>query len=186
MCVKAVNSSIALLLLLCIGLWLGGCKATPPAETQEGESEMAIQMVSAAFTEGSGIPKKHTCDGEDISPQLGWSGVPQGTKSLALIMDDPDAPGRVFVHWVLFDIPASLTELPEGTTGSGIAGTNNFRRTGYNGPCPPAGSNHRYFFKLYALDQELKLAAGASKADLEEAMQGHILASGQLMGKYGR
>jgi Raf kinase inhibitor-like YbhB/YbcL family protein len=147
---------------------------------------MVIQMTSAAFTEGSNIPSKHTCDGEDVSPELAWSGVPQGAKSLALIMDDPDAPGRVFVHWVLFNIPASVEELPEGVSGTGLPGTNNFRKTGYNGPCPPSGSAHRYFFKLYALDQELKLPSGASKADLENAMKGHVLAMGQLMGKYGR
>ena len=147
---------------------------------------MAIQIVSAAFTEGSRIPKKHTCDGEDVSPSLEWSGIPQGTKSLALIMDDPDASGKAFVHWLLYNIPGTIEKLPEGAKGTGVPGTNNFRKTGYNGPCPPSGPAHRYVFKLYALDKELKLSAGATKSDVENAMQGHILASGQLMGKYGR
>jgi Raf kinase inhibitor-like YbhB/YbcL family protein len=183
---KAMKSAIALFCLLCLGVTLAGCQATAPQATQEGEGEMAIQISSSAFSEGGNIPKKHTCSGEDVSPPLAWSGVPQGAKSLALIMDDPDAPGKVFVHWVLFNIPANAKELPEGVQGSGIAGVNNFRQTGYNGPCPPPGQTHRYFFKLYALDQELKLSEGASKADVENAMQGHILASGQLMGKYAR
>jgi Raf kinase inhibitor-like YbhB/YbcL family protein len=186
MWVKAAIKPTAYLILLCLGLTLAGCNAAPAEDTQEGEAEMAIQMSSAVFSEGSSIPRKYTCDGEDISPQLGWSGIPGGTKSLALIMDDPDAPGRVFVHWVLFNIPASLAELPEGAKAIGAQGTNNFRKMGYSGPCPPSGSSHRYFFKLYALDQELKLSPGASKADLEDAKKGHILATGQLIGKYGR
>lgn len=182
----AMKTLIALSCLLCLGSWLAGCQAATPQETQEGETEMVIQMVSEAFIEGGKIPEKHTCDGEDVSPPLAWTGVPQGAKSLALIMDDPDAPGKGFVHWVLFDIPAATEALPEGAEGKGVPGTNNFRQTGYNGPCPPASATHRYFFKLYALDQELKLSPGATKADVESAMQGHILASGQLMGKYGR
>jgi Raf kinase inhibitor-like YbhB/YbcL family protein len=166
-------------------LWTG-CR--PPAEKApaEGEVEMAIQVTSTAFNEGSTIPKKHTCDGQDISPQLSWSGVPEGTKSLALIVDDPDAPVGTFVHWVLYDIPADIRELPEGVQGVGVQGTNDFRRSGYNGPCPPRGPAHRYYFKVYALDTTLGLKAGARKADVEKAMQGHILAWGQLMGKYGR
>jgi Raf kinase inhibitor-like YbhB/YbcL family protein len=183
---KAVIAAIALFGFFCLGVSLTSCKRALPEETREGEAEMAIQMVSVAFTEGGQIPSKHTCDGEDLSPELAWSGVPQGAKSLALIMDDPDAPGRVFVHWVLFNIPASIAELPEGVSGIGLPGSNNFRKTGYNGPCPPSGAAHRYFFKLYALDQELKLSSGASKADIEDAMKGHILATGQLIGKYSR
>jgi Raf kinase inhibitor-like YbhB/YbcL family protein len=183
---KAIKTAIALSCLLCLGGLLAGCQATTPQVTQEGEAEMAIQITSAAFSEGGMIPKMYTCSGEDLSPPLAWSGVPQEAKSLALIMDDPDAPGKVFVHWVLFNIPASAMELPEGMQGSGIPGVNNFRLTGYNGPCPPSGQTHRYLFKIYALDQELKLTEGASKADVENAMVGHILASGQLMGKFKR
>lgn len=154
--------------------------------TAEGSEEMAITMTSSAFTDGGAIPKKHTCDGEDVSPALSWSGIPEGTKSLALIMDDPDAPAGTWVHWVLYDLPPDLSGLPEGTQGLGVEGMTSFREPGYGGPCPPRGKPHRYFFKLYALDKILGLKAGASKGDLEKAMQGHILAQGQLMGTYGR
>ena len=181
-----MKAAIVFACLLCLGSMLAGCQPAAPEKTQEGGAEMAIQIVSAVFTEGGQIPEKHTCDGEDVSPPLAWTGIPQGTKSLALIMDDPDAPGKTFVHWVLYNIPAATEKLLEGTRGTGLAGTNNFRKSGYYGPCPPPGSTHRYFFKLYALDRELKLSPGATKADVENAMQGHILASGQLMGKYGR
>ncbi|OGO28237.1 MAG: hypothetical protein A2W33_06950 [Chloroflexi bacterium RBG_16_52_11] len=147
---------------------------------------MAIQLTSKAFTEGDNIPKRFTCDGTNTSPQLAWTGIPNGSKSLALIMDDPDAPGRTFVHWVLYDLPPDLIELAEGYKGVGVAGVNSYRKTSYNGPCPPPGSTHRYYFKLYALDAALNLSSGSTKEDIEKAMQGHILAWGQLMGKYGR
>jgi len=147
---------------------------------------MSITLTSTAFTEGGTIPKKYTCDDANFSPALAWSGVPEGTRSLALIADDPDAPVGTWVHWVLYDLPADLTSLPEGAQGLGTQGTNDFRRAGYGGPCPPKGPAHRYYFKLYALDTQLNLKPGASKADVEKAMKGHILAQGQLMGKYGR
>ena len=147
---------------------------------------MAIQLTSNAFTEGGTIPRRQTCDGEDISPPLSWSGIPPETQSLALIVDDPDAPRGDWVHWVLFDLPPDLGGLPEGISGKGTAGKNDFGRTGYGGPCPPRGSNHRYYFKLYALDQVLGLPSGATKQDVEAAMAGHILAQGQLMGRYSR
>ncbi len=153
---------------------------------------MAIQISSSAFSEGGAIPKSYTCDGEGLSPALSWTGVPSGTQSLALIADDPDAPSGTFVHWVLYDIPGDLASLPGGVAktgtvqGVGIQGTNSARKTGYMGPCPPRGNPHRYFFKLYALDAKLNLKEGASKADVENAMKGHILAQGQVMGKYGR
>lgn len=152
---------------------------------------MSIQITSAAFTEGNPIPKKYTCDGEDASPPLTWSGVPAGAKSLALIADDPDAPVGTWVHWVIFNLPPTLTGLQEGTTKTptvegGVQGNNDFRKTGYGGPCPPRGKPHRYFFKLYALDTSLSLEPGATKAEVEKAMRGHILAQGQLMGTYSR
>lgn len=153
---------------------------------------MTIQITSSAFSEGGKIPQKYTCDGEDASPPLAWSGIPAGTQSLALIADDPDAPVGTWVHWVLYNIPPDLSGLPEGIAktasveDTGLQGNNGFRKAGYGGPCPPKGKPHRYFFKLYALDMILGLEAGASKADLEEAMQGHILAQGQLIGLYGR
>ncbi len=174
------------LLLLGTALIWAGCRPSTEKTLEEGEIDMAIQVTSTAFSEASTIPKKHTCDGQDVSPQLSWSGVPEGTKSLVLIMDDPDAPVGTFVHWVLYDLPPDVKELPEGVQGVGVQGVNDFRRTGYNGPCPPRGPAHRYYFKVYALDTTLGLKAGARKADVEKAMQGHILAWGQLMGKYGR
>lgn len=152
---------------------------------------MAMNLTSSAFTEGTMIPRKYTCDAEDTSPDLKWSGVPKGTQSLALICDDPDAPVGTWVHWVLFNIPADVTALPAGipaeaTLENGARqGKNDFRKLGYGGPCPPGGT-HRYYFKLYALDTRLDLASGSSKAQLLAAMKGHILAEGQLMGKYQR
>ena len=148
---------------------------------------MAIQLSSSAFNEGEPIPVKYTCDGEDVSPPLRWSGVPEGARNLALIADDPDAPRGAFTHWVLFGIPPQVTELAEGQQLSGVAqGHNDFGRTGYGGPCPPRGNPHRYFFKLYALDTDLQLPPGATKQDLLRAMEDHIIAEGQLMGTYQR
>jgi hypothetical protein len=145
-----------------------------------------MKMSSTAFSEGMAIPRKYTCDDQNISPQLAWSGVPAGTRSLALVMDDPDASSGSFVHWVLFDIPSAFSELREGVQRVGVPGSNSFRKLGYNGPCPPPGPAHRYFFKLYALDTILELHPGASKAELESAMQGHTLESAQCMGRYSR
>jgi Raf kinase inhibitor-like YbhB/YbcL family protein len=152
---------------------------------------MAIEIKSPAFSEGGAIPGKYTCDGKDVSPPLSWSGAPAGAKSLALICDDPDAPSGDWVHWVVFDLPSSSTGLPEGVptrdeiAGGGRQGRNDFRKTGYGGPCPPGGT-HRYVFTLFALDRELGLGAGATKAQLSAAMKGHVLAEGRLTGKYSR
>lgn len=179
------SPSIPLLFILFAAV-LAGCRpaASAPAETEK--SQMTLQITSPAFSEGGTIPVKYTCDGENLSPQLDWTSVPQGTQSLALIADDPDAPVGTWVHWVLFDLPPDLTSLPEGVSGTGTQGTNSSKKLIYGGPCPPTGSPHRYYFKLYALDTLFNLEEGASKAELEKAMQGHILAQGQLMGKYGR
>ncbi len=147
---------------------------------------MTIQITSTAFKEGENIPRLYTCDDQNVSPPLAWTNVPTGTASLALIMDDPDAPSGTWVHWVLFNLPASASGMAQGKDGGGTQGKNDFNRLGYGGPCPPRGSNHRYYVKLYALDKILDLKAGASKSQLESAMQGHILAQGQLMGKCGR
>jgi Raf kinase inhibitor-like YbhB/YbcL family protein len=152
---------------------------------------MALEINSPAFSEGEMIPTRYTCDGPDVSPELSWSGVPEAAKSLALICDDPDAPMGTWVHWVLFNIPPSTNglaaEIPTDASLENGArhGTNDFRKMGYGGPCPPGGT-HRYFFKLYALDAELNLESGITKAELLETMQGHILAEGQLMGTYKR
>jgi len=151
-----------------------------------------MKLSSAAFDPGSTIPKKYTCDGPDVSPPLRWSDAPAGTQSFALIADDPDAPVGTWVHWVLYDLPGSAHELAENvpkdeTLPSGARqGRNDFRRIGYGGPCPPRGPAHRYFFKLYALDAKLGLKPGASKTEVEKAMQGHILAQSEVMGRYGR
>jgi Raf kinase inhibitor-like YbhB/YbcL family protein len=150
---------------------------------------MSLKLESTAFVEGGPIPRVYTCDSKDVSPPLSWTGAPEGTKSFALICDDPDS-SKTWVHWVIFDLPAAAASLPEGVppdqrTAGGTQGTNDFRKIGYGGPCPPSGT-HRYFFKLYALDRELKLSSDATKADVERAMQGHVLAESALMGRYAR
>jgi len=179
------SSSISLLFILFAAL-LAGCRSAASTPTETAKSEITLIVTSPAFSEGETVPAKYTCDGSDLSPQLDWTSVPQGTQSLALIADDPDAPVGTWVHWVLFDLPPDLVSLPEGSSGTGTQGTNSFKKLTYGGPCPPKGSPHRYYFKLYALDTLLDLEEGASKAEVEKAMQGHILAQGQLMGKYGR
>lgn len=147
---------------------------------------MTMELSSSAFQEGGSIPTKYTCDGENVSPPLSWSGAPEGTESLALILEDHDAPSGTFVHWVLFNIPPDRNSLTEGDSGGGTSGQTGFREQTYGGPCPPGGSEHRYFFKLYALENTLSVEPGATKSEVEEAMQGQILAQGQLMGTYSR
>jgi Raf kinase inhibitor-like YbhB/YbcL family protein len=152
---------------------------------------MVFELTSAAFAPGEPIPPKYTCDGDDVSPPLEWTDPPAGTQSLALICDDPDAPAGTWVHWVLFNLPAEARALPEAVPAvadlpdGSRHGNNSWRRVGYGGPCPPSGT-HRYFFKLYALDTALDLAAGASKKELLGAMEGHVLAQAELMGTYSR
>ena len=152
---------------------------------------MEIKITSTAFADGGMIPAKYTCDGVDVSPPLQWDAVPEGAKTIALICDDPDAPMGTWVHWVLFNLPAETLNLAENipadkTLPNGAKqGTNDFRKIGYGGPCPPGGT-HRYFFKLYALDAEMDLDAGADKDQLLKAMEGHILGKGKLIGKYKR
>jgi Raf kinase inhibitor-like YbhB/YbcL family protein len=150
-------------------------------------------LTSSSFEQGGGIPSAHTCQGQDLSPPLAWSGVPPGTQSFALIVDDPDAPDpaapkMTWVHWVLYNLPASLTGLKEAVIRSDLpAGTlegqNDWKRTGYGGPCPPIG-RHRYFHKLYALDTVLSDLGRPTKATLEQAMKGHVLGEAVLMGTY--
>jgi Raf kinase inhibitor-like YbhB/YbcL family protein len=153
---------------------------------------MVLAVSSAAFREGEVIPAKYTCQGRDISPPLTWSEPPAGTQSLALIVDDPDAPGGVFNHWVIFKIPADSRELPEAVPAQAelpsgaLQGKNDFGRIGYAGPCPPPGRPHRYQFTVYALDTSLDLTTGAAKKQLLTAMQGHVLARGELSGRYQR
>ena len=158
----------------------------------KGGATMAFSISSPSFQNGKDIPKKFTCDGDDVSPALSWTDPPQGVKSFALIADDPDAPRGTWTHWVLFDLPPSTSNLAEGVPkvgelpDGGRQGVNDFPKIGYGGPCPPPGKPHRYFFKLYALDNKLNLKAGASKQDVEQAIQNHILGKAEAMGKYGR
>ncbi len=153
---------------------------------------MPFHLTSPAFKNGDTIPAKYTCDGPDLSPPLRWTDPPKGTRSFALIADDPDAPVGTWVHWVLFNLPGETAELPEGmptreTLSNGaVQGLNDFKRTGYGGPCPPPGSPHRYYFTLYALDAPLTLRPRATKAQVLDACKGHILGETQLMGTFGR
>ncbi len=149
---------------------------------------MTLTLTSPAFANGATIPKKFTCEGLNISPELRWSDTPINTQSYALIVDDPDAPVGTFTHWVLFDIPGDRSSLAEGESTSGLAGRNDFGRSGYGGPCPPRGHGpHRYFFTLYALDvASLKLKAGATRREVETALRGHSLAQAQYLGRYER
>jgi len=150
-----------------------------------------LTIQSQAFAQGGSIPVQYTCDGMDMSPPLKWSDPPDGTGSFALISDDPDAPVGTWVHWVMYNIPEDIRELPENIPTSGkldngaLQGMTDFRRIGYGGPCPPSGT-HRYYFKIYALDTMLDLNPGATKQQLLRTMEGHILAQGELMGRYAR
>jgi Raf kinase inhibitor-like YbhB/YbcL family protein len=154
---------------------------------------MALVIKSSAFAPNGAVPIKYTCESDDVSPALEWTGVPASAKSLALIVDDPDAPDpaapkMVYVHWVLYDMPTSATGLPEGVTSAQLPkgtreGKNDFGKVGYGGPCPPIG-RHRYFFKLYALDASLGDLGGATKADVEAAMRGHVVEQAELVGTY--
>jgi len=151
----------------------------------------AFRLTSPSFQANADIPARFTCSGDDLSPALAWSDPPAGTQSLALIADDPDAPGGTFTHWVLYDLPPSARRLPEGVPRAsdpdgGRQGRNDFDAIGYGGPCPPPGSPHRYLFRLYALDKKLNLRAGASKGDVERALKGHALAQAELIGRFGR
>lgn len=183
------------ILLLLAQPVLAACQAGEDEQDRlqaaEEEGNMTITITSPAFSEGSSIPTKYTCDGNDSSPELKWTGIPAEANSLALIVDDPDAPRGTWVHWIVYNMPASTSGLPENVTegepvpGGGTQGNSSWRRPGYGGPCPPSGT-HRYFFKLYALDGPLNLPQGATKMAVLRAMEGHILAEGQLMGTYQR
>ena len=170
---------------------VGGVLLFPLYSCGEKGKAVSIIIESSAFMENQSIPSKYTCDGLNVSPPLAWKNIPEGTKSIVLISDDPDAPAGVWVHWVCYDIAPAVTALPENIPQAdtlpqgGKQGMNDFNNVGYGGPCPPSGT-HRYFFKIYALDRELGLPVGKSKKDIERAMKGHILAQGQLIGTYSR
>ncbi len=167
-----------------------GCSPTSAVEGRPAAQGLEIQ--APAFRAGGEIPTKFTCQGDDISPALTWTEPPAGTRSFVLIMDDPDAPAGTWVHWVVYDLPANQRGLHEAVPKDdhlregGTQGRNDFEKIGYGGPCPPPGKPHRYFFKLYALDAWLRLPPGATKREVERAMEGHILARGQLIGRYRR
>jgi len=150
----------------------------------EIQERSGMQVTSPAFADEGTIPQKYTCDGSDLSPPLTLTNLPPDVSSLVVIMEDPDAPRDTWDHWVAFNIPL-ITDIPENVGSLGTDGTNSWGRTGYGGPCPPSGT-HRYFFKVYALDGGLDLAAGAEKAEVLEAMTGHVIAEATLMARYGR
>ena len=197
----------SLLALLALVFLLAACATTGPTPSPEPTAALApaeaspgaagpsssFELTSIAFAQGEAIPAKYSCDGEDVSPPLSWGEPPEGTQSLALIMDDPDAPGGTWDHWILFNIPADTRSLQENLPLTGknadpdaiFAGNNSWGRPDYGGPCPPSGT-HRYFFKLYALDTTINLLPGATKGELLSAMEGHILAETELMGTYSR
>jgi Raf kinase inhibitor-like YbhB/YbcL family protein len=144
-----------------------------------------FKVTSTAFQDGKEIPKRFTCDGENVSPPLAWTGAPAGAKAYALIVDDPDAPSGLFTHWIAFNLPASTHALPEGVKPAENQGTNDFRKVGYGGPCPPKG-RHRYFFHLYALKDELSGLKSPSRKEIDAALKGHVIGEAVLMGTYQR
>ena len=193
---SAIAASAGSLLVALAVLWTTNVASAGVAVTPTGSAgsyPMTLKVTSTAFDQGGSIPSQYTCDGNDISPPLSWSGLPNNAKTVAIIVDDPDAPDpakprRVYVHWVVYNVPAQATALAEnasksGMPGGAVQGKNDWGKAEYGGPCPPIG-RHRYFFKLYALDTALSGFKGATKADLERAMKGHIVDSGELMGTY--
>jgi Raf kinase inhibitor-like YbhB/YbcL family protein len=194
--INSVEHRKARLLVLLILVAAVGCAIQQRARQETLSSTStpptaggSIKLTSTAFKEGEPIPHQYTCVGVNVSPSLEWSGVPKSAKTLVIIADDPDAPSGTWVHWVLYNLPADNIGMVENLPATdelkagGFQGKNDFGRIGYGGPCPPSGT-HRYFFKIYALDNELPLKAGATKADVEKAMEGHVVAQGQLMGTY--
>ncbi|TDA42079.1 MAG: YbhB/YbcL family Raf kinase inhibitor-like protein [Thermoproteota archaeon] len=177
------RSALLVLILLVLAVILAVVILFPRPEERKAVPNISINVDFSI---------KNTCDGQDISPRISWSGVPNNTKSLALIVEDPDAPGGLFVHWVIYNIDPSLKGLPEGipktevVSGIGLQGVNSFGKIGYGGPCPPRGSTHRYIFRIYALKETVQLGPGASRNDLLRAMEGKIIAVGETTVNYGR
>jgi Raf kinase inhibitor-like YbhB/YbcL family protein len=183
---QRIKSSLMIFGVLLYGSILGS--ALSAAEVKRG----SMELKSSAFQAGGDIPRKHTCDANDVSPELSWGNVPVGTRAFAMITDDPDAPAGTWVHWVIYDLPADTKELAEGVpttealTNGAKQGTNDFRKLGYGGPCPPPGLPHRYFFRLYALDAPTGLKPGASKQQLLKAIENHVLGEAEIIGRYKR
>lgn len=186
---KRVSSVAAVAVAAACAALLLTCAAPTPRGLARGKS---LRLETSAFRTGGFVPARYTCSGENISPALRWDGAPPGTTSFALIVTDPDAPGGMWVHWVVFNMPSGVRSLPERVPrgdeirGGGSQGKNDFRFNGYGGPCPPPGNPHRYFFRLYALNARLALKPGATRSDVEAAMKGHILAEADVVGRYGR
>lgn len=178
------------------GIWRlrdsGAATASAGAEVRSQKAQAAMQVLSKVISPGAEFPKRNTCQGEDSSPPLAWSGAPASARSFALILDDPDAPSGTFTHWIAWNIPAAAQELPENVpktapmAAGASQGRNDFGKIGYGGPCPPPGKAHRYYFRLFALDSALSLKPGAGRAELERAMEGHIVARGELMARFAR
>lgn len=177
--------------LIVLATLLVACDSDSATPAPSRGTAQTMNVTSSAFASQQPIPKKYSCDGQSISPPLQWDEPPEGTKSLALIMDDPDAPSGTFVHWVLYGLPPTTRSLPEGASASGglpggsLQGRSSAGTPGYTGPCPPSGTHH-YHFKLYALDSNIDIASGADKAQLERAMDKHVLAYGELVGTFSR
>jgi Raf kinase inhibitor-like YbhB/YbcL family protein len=168
---KAINAgALAIALVALASFAAGGVK---------------MKITSSAFQEGGNIPSKFTCDGGDSSPPLQIAEIPSSAKSLALIVDDPDAPSGLFTHWIVWNISPQTNGIEEGTAPKGVQGTSDFGKSGYGGPCPPSGT-HRYYFKIFALDRELNLPSGTKRNQLDAAIKGHVVAQGELMGRYSR
>ena len=167
---KRIIAGVSAILLAAIASVAGGAK---------------MKITSSAFQQAASIPSKFTCDGADASPPLQISDVPSGAKSLVLIVDDPDAPSGLFTHWIVWNIPPQTGSIDEGSSPKAVQGTNDFGKSGYGGPCPPAGT-HRYYFRIFALDRELDLSFGAKRAQIDAAIKGHVIAQGELMGRYSR
>jgi Raf kinase inhibitor-like YbhB/YbcL family protein len=167
---KPIIAGVSAILLAAIGLAAGGAK---------------MKITSSAFQQAASIPSKFTCDGANASPPLQIADVPSEAKSLALIVDDPDAPGGLFTHWIVWNISPQTSTVAEGSTPKGVQGTNDFGKSGYGAPCPPSGT-HRYYFKIFALDRELDLPIGAQRRQFDQAIKGHVIAQGELVGRYSR
>jgi Raf kinase inhibitor-like YbhB/YbcL family protein len=178
---------LLLMALLLIAPFLAGCRHEPDLAASG-----AILTLSSSTLQDGRVPKEFTCDGEDKSPLLDWTGAPSGTKTFALTVTDPDGPGGNFTHWVMYNLPANTTGLPEGVPKQGQLangsrqGKTDLGKIGYGGPCPSAGKPHRYAFKVYALDTKIDVPAGAPHSQVESAVQGHVLAHGELIARYGR
>jgi len=168
-----------------VGLWAIALPVIAYGQASSTAGEKKMKITSSAFQQGGSIPSKFTCDSTDTSPPLQIEEIPPAAKSLALIVDDPDAPSGLFTHWIAWNIDPKTTSIGEGSAPKGVPGTNDFGKSGYGGPCPPSGT-HRYFFKIFALDRELDLPAGGKRSQLDAAMKGHVIAQGELMGRYSR